>query len=159
MGTTSIHPRQAQAGFTIVEALVALVILAIGLLGIAALHLDSLQAGRTAIHRTQAINLAADLADRIRANRAATVGYSIDLAETAEAVAECATTAGCTAADLAATDLATWKASLATLLPAGDGSVGVGPVAAGTTTTYLITVTWSEVGQDDPSVFQLGFST
>ena len=54
-----------------VEVLVALVVLAIGLLGIAALYLNSLQAGRTAVYRTEAINLAADLADRIRMNRTA----------------------------------------------------------------------------------------
>ena len=42
------------AGFTMVEVLVALVVLAIGLLGIAALYLNSLQSGRTAIYRTQA---------------------------------------------------------------------------------------------------------
>ncbi|MBM2853444.1 MAG: Type pilus modification protein PilV, partial [Steroidobacteraceae bacterium] len=50
-----------QNGFTLVETLVALVVLAIGMLGIAALYLNSLQAGRTAIYRTQAVNLAADL--------------------------------------------------------------------------------------------------
>jgi type IV pilus modification protein PilV len=61
------HDRQR--GFTMVETLVALVVLAIGLLGIAALYLDSLRAGRTAIYRTQAVNLSADLADRIRSNR------------------------------------------------------------------------------------------
>jgi type IV pilus assembly protein PilV len=45
------HARQQ--GFTMVEVLVALVVLAIGLLGIAALYLNSLQAGRTAIYRTR----------------------------------------------------------------------------------------------------------
>ena len=55
--------------------LVALVIFAVGLLGIAALHIESLNAGRTALNRTQAVALASDLADRIRANReACTVG-------------------------------------------------------------------------------------
>ncbi len=58
-------PRHSR-GFTLIEALVALVVLSIGLLGIAALYLDSLRAGRTAIYRTQAVNLAADLADRLR---------------------------------------------------------------------------------------------
>ena len=46
--------RNAQSGFTMVEVLVALVVLAIGLLGIAALYLNSLQAGRTAVYRTEA---------------------------------------------------------------------------------------------------------
>ena len=44
--------RQAEAGFTMVEVMVALVVLAIGLLGIGALLLKSLQSGRTATYRT-----------------------------------------------------------------------------------------------------------
>jgi prepilin-type N-terminal cleavage/methylation domain-containing protein len=50
-----------ESGFTMVEVMVALVVLAVGLLGIAALLLKSLQSGRTATYRTQAVNLAADL--------------------------------------------------------------------------------------------------
>jgi len=91
-----------QRGFTMVETLVALVVLAIGLLGIAALYLDSLRAGRTAIYRTQAVNLSADLADRIRSNRAAIASYVAAYADVAGAVPACDTTAGCTAAELAA---------------------------------------------------------
>ena len=70
-----------QSGFTMVEALVALVVLAIGLLGIAALYLDTLRAGRTAIYRTQAVALAADLADRIRSNRTAVAAYNSAFAD------------------------------------------------------------------------------
>ena len=61
--------RHHSSGFSIVEALVALVVLSVGMLGIAALYVESLRAGRTAVYRTQAVNLAADMADRIRANR------------------------------------------------------------------------------------------
>jgi type IV pilus assembly protein PilV len=50
-------------GFTLIEVLVSLVILAIGMLGIAALLLGSLQASRTALVRTQAVNLATDAAE------------------------------------------------------------------------------------------------
>lgn len=63
--------RLRAGGFTLIEVLVALVVLAIGLLGIAALYIDSLRASRTALLRTQAIAVASDLADRIRVNRAA----------------------------------------------------------------------------------------
>ena len=63
------------AGFTIVEVLVALVVLSVGMLGIAGLYVVTLQSGGTAIYRTQAVNLASDMADRIRANRNAGVAY------------------------------------------------------------------------------------
>ncbi len=102
--------RNNQSGFTMVEVLVALVVLAIGLLGIAALYLNSLQSGRTAIYRTEAVTLAADLADRIRMNRTAQAAYGTLFADAEVAVPACATTGGCSDADLAATDLSNWKA-------------------------------------------------
>ena len=49
--------RQAQRGITMVESLVALVVLSIGLLGIASLYVTSLRTGRTALIRTQAVSL------------------------------------------------------------------------------------------------------
>jgi type IV pilus assembly protein PilV len=154
------RPAARQRGFTMVEALVALVVLAIGLLGIAALYLDSLRAGRTAIYRTQAVNLAADLADRVRANRSAVLGYAVDFAEIPDAVDECLTSDGCSAAEMAATDLALWKADVTRTLPGGDASVAVvAPAAAGDPATYLVTIRWNEAGEDAALEFQLGFST
>src|SRR6185503_5302625 len=97
------HARQQ--GFTMVEVLVALVVLAIGLLGIAALYLNSLQAGRTAIYRTEAVALAADLADRVRMNRSALAAYGAQFTDTGTQVAACDTTGGCTGAELASNDL------------------------------------------------------
>src|SRR5437764_14637551 len=58
-------------GFTMIEMLVALVVLAVGMLGVAILFGISLHSGSSAISRMQAVNLAADLADRTRANRRA----------------------------------------------------------------------------------------
>jgi type IV pilus assembly protein PilV len=143
-----------------VEVLVALVVLAIGLLGIAALYLNSLQAGRTAIYRTEAVTLAADLADRIRMNRTAQGAYATLFGDVEIAVPACATTGGCSDADLAATDLSTWKAAIGQLLPGGQGQVAVVlPAAAGEPTTYTITVLWSEVGEVAPVTFQLGVQT
>jgi type IV pilus assembly protein PilV len=149
-----------QNGFTMVETLVALVVLAIGMLGIAALYLNSLQAGRTAIYRTQAVNFAADLADRIRANRTAVANYGNVYTDDFLPVPACYTTAGCTAAELAASDLSRWKADIAQQLPNGLGQVAVTlPVAAGEPASYVITVRWAEVGEANPVTFQIGFTT
>lgn len=152
--------KRNESGFSMVEVLVALVVLAIGLLGIAALYLNSLQSGRTAIYRTQAITLAADLADRIRMNRTAQAGYGTLFADAEAAVGTCSTTGGCSDADLASTDLANWKAEVADQLPNGEGQVAVTlPTAAGEPTTYVVTVRWAEVGEAAPVTFQLGFQT
>ena len=149
-----------ESGFTMVEVLVALVVLAIGLLGIAALYLNSLQAGRTAVYRTQAVQLAADLADRIRMNRTAQAAYGAVFADDPAVVGACATTGGCSDADLAATDLKTWKDEIALQLPNGEGQVVVTlPAAAGEPTTYVITIRWDEVGEAAPLTFQLGIQT
>jgi type IV pilus assembly protein PilV len=155
-----MNRRHHQIGFSMVEVLVALVVLAIGLLGIAALYLNSLQSGRTAIYRTQAVTLAADLADRIRMNRTAQAAYGTLFADAEAVVATCTTTGGCSDADLASTDLANWKAAIAQLLPNGQGQVVVTPpVNAGDPTNYVITVQWAEVGEAAPIAFQLGMAT
>ena len=72
----------------------------------------------------------------------------------------CFTTAGCTAVQLAPSDLSRWKNALALQLPNGQGQVAaVAPVAAGQPATYLITVQWAEVGEIAPVQFQVGIAT
>ena len=65
-----------QSGFTLIEAMVALVVLSVGMIGVAALHGQGLSAGRSAQFRSVAINLSADMADRIRINRTAAAAYA-----------------------------------------------------------------------------------
>jgi type IV pilus assembly protein PilV len=145
---------RSSRGFTLVEVLVALVIFAVGLLGIAALHIESLNAGRTALNRTQAVALASDLADRIRANRqacgagAATCPYEGNGAVTAS----CENTTGCTPAELAATDIFRWRAIGAQQLPGFQATVDW---TAGTPSDYVITVQWVEPGATDLNDYEL----
>ena len=105
--------RKTQRGTTLVETLVALVVLSVGLLGIAALQMTSLRNNRGAHLRSQAQVLAYDIADRMRANR------NVALAN-AYVVALGVTPAGGT---LDALDLQEWKATLAQALPGGDGEI------------------------------------
>lgn len=151
-----VNRRRTEGGFSLVEALVALVVLAVGLLGIAALYLDSLRAGRTALLRSQAVTIAADIADRIRSNRNAVLEYEVALGETADVVPECENDTGCSAVDLAATDITRWKETLELALPEGDGSIDV---TAGNPNIYDIRVEWAEVGQADPATFTMRIET
>lgn len=128
-------------GFTLVEVLIALVVLAIGLLGIAALYVDTLRASRTALLRTQAIAVASDLADRIRSNRSACAAGGCNYTGDGALTAGCETTAGCTPAELAANDIERWQETASALLP---GFVGTVEFAAGIPNQYVITVTWTE---------------
>ena len=140
------HPlakRPALRGFTIVEALVALVVLAVGMLGIASLYVTTLRASGSASSRMQAINLASDLGDRIRANRTAEAAYAG--AAAANGTTCIGTGVTCTPAQMAAHDLFVWQAAIATALPgAATGAVTVD--AGANPTTYQIQVSWVESG-------------
>src|SRR5882672_7296464 len=138
-------------GFSMVEAMVALLVLSVGMLGIAGLYVTSLRASGSALLRTQAINLAADMADRIRANPTAGVAY-------AGAAGDNGCVGGavdCTPAALAADDLFRWQAQLATALPDdGDPNTPQATIAvagAGSPRSYTITVTWVEAGWVAPA--------
>lgn len=137
--------RARQRGFTLVEAMVALLVLSIGLLGIAALYVETLRSGRTALYRTSAVNFAGDIADRIRANRNPVNAYACGN--------PCVPANGGNA--VADADLATWMADIAATLPGGTAGI---TFTAGTVTTpaaYLIQVSWSEVGQAAAAAYQL----
>ena len=136
---------RAQAGFTLVEALVTFLILAIGLLGLAGLQAKGLQFDQSAYQRTQAVLLAADISDRMRANLATAraSSYTVAFGDAVSSTANC-NTSTCTVATMAKYDLTQWKIALAQLLPRGDGKIvttaGVAPAV-----TATITVHWDEL--------------
>ena len=74
-----------QQGVGLIEVLVALLLIAIGILGFAALQLRAMDASNEAAERTFAINIARDLAERIRVNRNGLLDY-----KTAATVTDCA---------------------------------------------------------------------
>jgi len=128
-----------------VEMLVALVVLAVGMLGVAILFGISLHSGSSAISRMQAVNLAADIADRIRANRRA--GIAPNNAYSGAAADNGCTGSGavsCTPAQMAADDLYHWQRELSQAI-AGGTATGTVVVTPGTTPqSYTITVSWNE---------------
>lgn len=133
------------SGFTLVEILVTVLILSIGLLGLAGLQVRSMKGNHNAYLRTQATILAYDIIDRMRANPNAvkdgngnvlpggqyeakgaytvTTSSSPYTVSTPSATASCKTTAGCTVAEMASNDINEWRVNLATVLPGGVGVV------------------------------------
>ena len=109
-----------QSGFTLLEVLIAILVLSIGLLGLAGLMASSMKNSHSAYQRTQATWLAYDIIDRMRVNRdvaiASTNNYEIGIG-----------TATSSSTGLAGTDVSDWKASVANALPAGEGSVELKP--------------------------------
>jgi type IV pilus assembly protein PilV len=141
-------------GFSLVEVLVALVVMAVGMLGIAALYVEGLRAGRTSVYRTTAVNLAADMADRIKANPVAGPAYA---GTGPGADSGCVNGAEpCTPDELAADDWFRWLADLQARLPQGSSAqVDFSPAAGPAPARYTITVSWPEPGQEAPSTYQL----
>ncbi len=134
-------------GFTLIEVLVALVVLAVGLLGLAALQVMSLKYNQTTYNRNQATVIAYDLADRMRANASVTGNYlTTTLAETAATCKSGSTpctqcidpTNRCSPTQLAVKDLYEWNGLLVSQLPNGTGSVTQSGAV------YTITVNWDD---------------
>ncbi|MEZ5499271.1 MAG: type IV pilus modification protein PilV [Steroidobacteraceae bacterium] len=151
-------------GITMVESLVALLVLSVGMLGIAALFVQSVQNGRSALLRTQAVNLVSDMLNRIRANVDAADAYDLAGYGGAPAVQACQDTfavagANCDPATLAEDDLARWLQTVQTLLPGGAAGAPTGnveyfaPPAAAQPERYRVTVTWQEPGVANPLTF------
>lgn len=141
---------QRQRGFTLLESLISLVVLSIGMLGIAALYVEGLRAGRTAVYRTTAVTLAADLMDRIRANRGGQAAYA-----GGPALNNCVNQANdCTPAEMAQHDLQLWQDEIDARLPPGsDTNVVFLPGAV--VDTYRVQVQWPEPGYDQPLTYTL----
>lgn len=119
------------AGLSLIEMLIALLIITVGLLGMAGLQAYSLKNNTSAYHRSQANALAYDVIDSMRANRdvALAGGYNLAIGDSPSG------------SDLAGRDLLGWREKLAQLLPSGTGSVSCNnPVAS----VCLVSVRWDD---------------
>ena len=147
---TSAH----QNGFSLVEVLIALIIMSVGMLGIASLYVQSMQAGRMSLFRHHAVTLAGDIADRIRANRTAGAVYE----DPAGANHNCiAGGTNCSAQQMAMHDILIWKQQSQATLPNGDVVVTFngGP----TPPTYTIQIIWDEPGLQQNYTIQIPVSS
>ncbi|MEI6267316.1 MAG: type IV pilus modification protein PilV [Methylococcaceae bacterium] len=141
------------AGFTLIEVLIAMVVLAVGLLGLAGLQVTSLRNNQSAYNRSQATQLAYELADRMRANAAGQATYTAILPSSATAKATCLTTSGCSPAEMAENDLFEWNRAVKNNLPSGIGTLP--PPSA---KVYTISITWDD-DRDGNDTNNLNFQT
>jgi type IV pilus assembly protein PilV len=132
------HSLQTQRGATLIEVLVSILLLALGVLAMAAMQANAVQYGKVSEFRSVATLLANDLADRMRANHPdgqdmsaynLTNAYSRPTAAPADAKMACDATNPnpCQFADMAAYDLAQWLQNVYQQLPEGTAYVSVAP--------------------------------
>lgn len=143
------QPPGHHAGFSLLEVLIALVILSVGLLGIAGMISTTMKTNDSAYMRTQATALAYNVIDRIRANQNAAQNGDYDIAIGTPAPGSSTVcngnSANCTGVNLAAFDLAQWKTALTSPsngLPSGDGSITTSTV--GGVFMVRVAVQWND---------------
>jgi type IV pilus assembly protein PilV len=135
------------AGFTLIEVLIAVIILALGLLGLAGIQAKSLGNNQSAYNRSQATQLAYDIADRMRANPTVAGNYLTAFMKPTDA--SCATddtpcsactsaAKACTPAQLAESDLFQWNNELKAVFPNGDATITIDGVI------YTVTISWDD---------------
>ncbi|WP_157995398.1 type IV pilus modification protein PilV [Peristeroidobacter soli] len=140
--------RRHGAGMTLIEVLVTLVIISVGLLGVAALQLTTVRNNYDSYVRSQAAVLAADMLDRMRVNRAVALSdanpYTVALGPVTASGTQ------------PARDIVDWKATLAAQLVGGDGAITVtqlapptGPGTPPRRAIVTITVQWGERNAGD----------
>jgi len=143
----AIGSRSRQDGISLIEVMVALLLLAVGLLGMLGLKAAGLKHTGNANSRAVASIHATDMLDRVRANpvRAVAGQYAIGLADATPTAP----------VGVAQTDLAQWRARLADNLPGGTGSVLV--QADG---LVRVVVQWTERTQDaEPQTVSFTFES
>ncbi len=150
-----------QRGFSLIEALVAFLILSVGMLGIASLQLISLKAGHTATLRTVAVIKTEEMFERIRNNpvmldpdpvvNPAAGSYVSDILDLGDnnGCHDHTVLNICTSAEMARDDIYNWKTNLKASLPNNPGttaSIGVvaKDLALQPTATVTIKVNWQE---------------
>jgi len=148
---TCHETRPRQGGFTLLEVLIALLVLSIGLLGIGKLMMLSARANDSAYMRSQATALGYTMLDAMRANRQAAIVQTYDTAMGVfpGGLQPCGTVAApCNSGQQAQNDLFLWGTSLGTALPLGQGSVVTALVPAPGTgannVTATVTVQWAD---------------
>ncbi|HUN92263.1 MAG TPA: type IV pilus modification protein PilV [Burkholderiaceae bacterium] len=139
-------PARAQRGLTMVEVLVSIVVLAIGLLGLAGLQANGIKINQGSTYRWKATQLAADLADQLRADKTALAAAGAGLSCVISASG--ALTGTCPGG-LLATNLPNWAASQLAMLPGASATFA--PNAAG---VWEVDIGWddSRAAQAAPGV-------
>lgn len=170
MSTLRFQLRNRAAGFTLLEVMVAVVVLSIGLLGVGLLTVASVRSNHVGMLHTQASFVAESLLDRMRANIRGIWENAYAGTHNGTGTAptpDCTSANPCSPVQVAARDSFAWGQLASQLLPGGSGTVACVPRAGSVPTlaqlptspiytgVCTITINWTEVGEsNDPTLAQ-----
>ncbi|MFV2061032.1 MAG: type IV pilus modification protein PilV [Gammaproteobacteria bacterium] len=126
-----------QHGFSLLEVMIAMVILSVGLLGLAGMQVIALENSNESASRNQAIILAYSMYDRMMSNQQAKDSYLIASTVTLPVNNSC-TLGNCVPTGMVTYDHSQWKLNLSQQLLSGSGEI------TGAFPDYTITVRWDE---------------
>ena len=126
-----------QQGVTLVESMIALLVISIGLLGIASLQITAMSQNASSLNHSQAVWYAYNMSDRIRANLSVFANY--DGIDTSTGYAQDCMSSVCTNAQMLTADAADWSTMIGNL-PGGRG------IIASTADGLLVNVMWDDEG-------------
>jgi len=159
-------------GFTLIEVLVTIVVVSVGLLGLAGLQIGSLRANMNSETRSTATLLANDIVERMRANRSgvdanAYSNITVDAAQCVAPASLCGNTStsiavNCTPLEMAVFDTWVWgcgtaaanvrKSGVTNLLPNGTASVTCNDAPCLPGSPHTVTVNWSTSSPTDGAI-------
>lgn len=119
--------KSRQSGLSLIESLVALLVLALGVMGLAGVQTRILAESRTSNARAVAIGLIDDMTNRILLNRDAAIKGSYSSSWGATTTTQDCLANNCTAAQLATSDLNLWRARVSDSLPGADANIFTSP--------------------------------
>lgn len=134
-----IRTNKRQRGVSLIESMIALLVISVGLLGIAALQVTSMKQNSSAMHHSQAVWIAFNISERIRSNFGQFTAYGTPMIDTDTGYSQDCS-GGCTAAQMITSDASDWTVEVQKL-PSGRGTID-SPIA----NQLRIRVMWDDGG-------------
>lgn len=129
--------KNLQQGVTLVESMIALLVISIGLLGIASLQITAMSQNASSLNHSQAVWYAYNMSDRIRANMNQFNNY--DGIDTTNGYTQDCLSSACSNAQMLQADAADWATMVANL-PGGRGRI------TSTADGLVVSVLWDDEG-------------
>lgn len=147
---------QRQRGISLLESLIAMIVAALGILGVVGMQMRTLTDSQTTVRRAQAIRLIEDLSERLKVNPNAMTdmsAYVSDFSDTPNP-GNCQNNA-CSHTALAQYDLGIWKQNVAASLPLGQASIFLAPSEPTNNRRQLgVMISWRENERDTSANFK-----